>query len=114
MKYWPIPSHFEHCLRPSTVVLCFDAELNLLKRIVREHTATRNCRELGTAVILVVASAADCSVSRPPAAAADATRYGRRRCEYGRAPPLLRLLPAPPPVLLRLLLVLLYSQFGDY
>jgi len=42
-------------------------------------------------------------VSRPQAVAADATRYGRRRCYYGRAPPLLRLL-----------LVLLYSQFGDY
>jgi len=42
-----------------------------------------------------VASAADRSVSRPgaaAAAAADATRYGSRRCEYGRAPPLLRLL----------------------
>jgi len=43
-------------------------------------------------------------------AAADATRYGRRRCYCSRAPPLQRLL-LPPPVLLRLL-VLLYSQFG--
>jgi len=41
-------------------------------------------------------------VSRPQAAAADATRYGRLRCYYGRAPPLLRLL-----------LMLLYSQFVD-
>jgi len=43
-------------------------------------------------------------VSRPQAAAAGATRYGRRRrrCHYGRASPLLRLL-----------LVLLYSKFGD-
>jgi len=41
-------------------------------------------------------------VSRPHAAAEDATRYGRRRYYYGRVPPLLRLL-----------LVLLYSQFGD-
>jgi len=49
-----------------------------------------------------VASAGDHSVSRPPAAAADETRYGRRRRCHGRAPPLLRLL-----------LVLLYSQFGD-
>jgi len=30
------------------------------------------------------------------------TLYGRRRCYYGRAPPLLRLL-----------LLMLYSQFGD-
>jgi len=54
-----------------------------------------------------VASAAGRSVSRPPAAAPDATRYGRRRFYCGRAPPLLRLLllPPPPPVLL-------YSQFG--
>jgi len=51
-----------------------------------------------------VASAADRSVSRPPAAAADATRYGRRRCYYSRTPPLLRLLPLP---------VLLCSQFDD-
>jgi len=49
-----------------------------------------------------VSSATDRSVSRLPAAAADATPYGRRRCYYGRATPLLRLL-----------LVLLYSQFGD-
>jgi len=48
-----------------------------------------------------VASAADRSVSSLLAAAADATRYGRRRCCYGRAPPLRRLL------------VLLYSQFGN-
>jgi len=48
-------------------------------------------------------------------AAADATRYGRRRCYCGRAPPLvwLLLLPPPPLVLLRLLLVLLYGQFGN-
>jgi len=51
-----------------------------------------------------VASVADRSVSRPPAAAADATRYGRRRCYYDRAPPLLRL---------PLLLVLLYNELGD-
>jgi len=31
-------------------------------------------------------------VSRLQAAAEDVTRYGRRRCYYGRAPPLLRLL----------------------
>jgi len=53
-------------------------------------------------------------VSRPQVAAADATRYGCRRCYYVRAPPLLRLLLLLlPPVLLRLLLVLLYSQCGD-
>jgi len=71
----------------------------------------RSCRDLGTAVIhfwLKVASAADRSVSRPQTAAADATRYGRRRCYYGRAPPLLLLLP--PLVMLRLLL---YRQFGN-
>jgi len=39
-------------------------------------------------------------VSRLPVAAADDTRYGRRRCYYGRAPPL------------RLLLVLLHGEFG--
>jgi len=48
-----------------------------------------------------VAPAADRSVSRPPAAVADATRYGRRRCYYDRAPPLLRLLQ-----------LLMYRQFG--
>jgi len=63
---------------------------------------------------LQVASAADCTLSRPPAAAADATRYGCRHFYYGLALPLLRLLVLPPPVLLlRLLLVLLYGQFGD-
>jgi len=46
-------------------------------------------------------------VSRPQAAAADATRYGRCRCYYGRTPPLLPLL------VLLLLLLLLYSQFSD-
>jgi len=51
-----------------------------------------------------VASAAGRSVLRPPAAAADASRYGCRRFYYGRE---------PPPMLLRLLPVLLYSQFGD-
>jgi len=39
-----------------------------------------------------------------PTVAADTARYGRRRCFYGRVPPLM---------LLRLLLMLLYSQFGD-
>jgi len=46
-------------------------------------------------------------VSRLQAAAADATHYGRRRCYCGWAPPPLL------PLLLRLLLVLLYSQFCD-
>jgi len=41
-------------------------------------------------------------MTRPHPAAADATRYGCLLCYYGRAPPLLRLL-----------LVLLYSHFGD-
>jgi len=44
-----------------------------------------------------------------PAAAADATRYGRRRCYcyYGQALPLLRLL------LVLLVLLYSYSHFGD-
>jgi len=49
-----------------------------------------------------VATAAASSVSCLPAAAADATRCGRRRFYYGRY----RAAPA-------LLLVLLYSQFGE-
>jgi len=48
-------------------------------------------------------------MSCPLAAAADATRYDRHRCYYGRALPLLR----PPVFLLGLLLVLQYRQFGD-
>jgi len=47
-----------------------------------------------------VASAANRSVSRPQATAADATRYSSRRCYYGRTTPPLRLL-------------LLDSQFVD-
>jgi len=47
-------------------------------------------------------------VSRPQAAAADKIRHGRRRCYYGRAPPLL-LLPLPP-VLLRLLMCSKFSE----
>jgi len=48
-----------------------------------------------------MASAAGRSVSRSLAAAADATRHGRRRFYYDRAPPSM------------LLRMLLYSQFGD-
>jgi len=93
----------------------------LLNCISETSTATRSCRDPGTAVIHCLLPG---GVRRRPQrvtsagmspAAADATRYGRRRCYCGRAPPLvwLLLLPPPPLVLLRLLLVLLYGQFGN-
>jgi len=69
----------------------------------KTSTATRSCRDPETAVIIDFWLPG--SVRRRPqrvTSAADATRYGRRRFYYGRAAPLLRLL-----------LMLLYSQFDD-
>jgi len=64
--------------------------------------ATRSCRDPGTAVIHFWLPGCVRRRRQRVTSAADATRYGRRRFCYGRAPPLQRLL-----------LVLLYSQCGD-
>jgi len=63
--------------------------------IIMTSTATRSCWDPGTAAIYFwlpgcVRRRLQLVTLRPPAAAANATRYGRRHCYYGRATPLLR------------------------